>query len=86
MRSGYWLAAVGIALSGCARAGAPTFGLFGSWFPAWLLCGVIGVLAGVAARIAMISTGLAQAIPAQLLLCSAVGLIVACLLWLWLGQ
>lgn len=86
MRSGYWLAIAGITLSGCARTAAPTFGMFGSWFPAWLLCGVIGVLAGIATRIALIATGLSHVVPAQLLLCSAVGVIVACIFWLWLGQ
>lgn len=86
MRSRYWVMMAGLGLAGCARGGAPTFTMFGSYFPAWLLCGVLGVLAGIAVRVALLVSGVSPAIPAQLLLCSAAGLIVACLLWLWLGQ
>lgn len=33
---------------GCSRA--PSFNLLGSYFPSWMLCGVIGILLTVAAR------------------------------------
>ena|ERR1700760_4892618 len=34
---------------GCSRA--PSFNLLGSFFPAWILCGVLGILLAVAVRL-----------------------------------
>jgi hypothetical protein len=36
-------------LTGCSRA--PSFNILGSFFPAWILCGLIGILLTVAARL-----------------------------------
>jgi hypothetical protein len=36
-------------VGGCSRA--PSFNLLGSFFPAWILCGVIGILLAVAVRL-----------------------------------
>lgn len=80
-----WIAACA-SLSGCARRSAPTLSLFGAYFPIWILCGIIGVGAGLATRLALVAGGLSEAIPAQLMLCVAVGVIAASLAWLWLGQ
>ena len=38
-----------LATAGCSRA--PSFNILGSFFPAWILCGVIGILLAVAVRI-----------------------------------
>jgi YtcA family len=35
--------------AGCARA--PSFNILGSFFPAWIVCGVIGILLAVAVRL-----------------------------------
>ena len=35
--------------TGCSRA--PSINILGSFFPAWILCGVIGVLLAAAARV-----------------------------------
>jgi YtcA family len=35
--------------TGCSRA--PTFNILGSFFPAWILCGVLGILLTVVVRI-----------------------------------
>jgi hypothetical protein len=35
-------------VAGCSRA--PSFNVLGSFFPSWILCGVIGILLTVAAR------------------------------------
>jgi hypothetical protein len=35
---------------GCSRAVARTYALFGAFFPAWLLCAVIGVIGAILAR------------------------------------
>lgn len=34
--------------TGCSRA--PSFNILGSFFPAWLLCGIVGIVLAVATR------------------------------------
>jgi hypothetical protein len=77
---------IGLALGGCARHTAPTLSLFGAYFPIWILCGILGVLAAAGARLLLVATGFSSVVPAQLMVCTAAGVIVACLAWLWLGQ
>ncbi|WP_374570092.1 YtcA family lipoprotein [Phenylobacterium sp.] len=72
-----------LGLSGCA---APSVSAFGAYFPAWLLCMLLGVAAAIAARVVFVTLKLADVIPAQLFVCAAIGAIVASLLWLiWIG-
>jgi hypothetical protein len=40
--------------------GAPSFDLFGAFFPAWLLCGIAGIAGPVATRVAFVSSGVAD--------------------------
>lgn len=68
-------------LAGCSVSGAPSFDLFGAFFPVWLLCGVIGVASAAITRVALISTGLAGALPYQLAVCTAIGVVAAVLFW-----
>ena len=68
-------------LSGCADAGAPSFTLFGAFFPAWLFCAVIGIVGAGLARAVFVGTGLAAVLPHQLLVCTALGTIVAIAAW-----
>jgi hypothetical protein len=44
--------------AGCSRA--PTFNLLGSFFPSWILCGLLGILLTVAARLALVRAGIEQ--------------------------
>ena len=67
-----------IALCGCA----PSFNLFGAYFPAWLLCAGIGIASAIAARLIFVAKALNGALPFQLLLCSAIGMIVGVFSWL----
>jgi hypothetical protein len=71
-----------ITLTGCSRGGAPSFDLLGAFFPAWLLCGIIGVAGAAVARVVFVSTGLANTLPYQLAVCAAIGVITALLVWL----
>ena len=75
-----------LGLAGCSRSAAPTLSLFGAYFPVWILCGVVGVLAAAIARSVLVKSGLAESVPAQLFVCSGAGVIAACLLWLWLSH
>jgi len=56
--------------------------LFGAFFPAWLLCGAIGIAGAGIARGAFVSRGLSNALPYQLAVCTAIGVITAILAWL----
>jgi hypothetical protein len=69
-------------LGGCAKSGAPSFDLFGAFFPAWLLCGAIGIIGAGVARAAFVATGLSNTLPYQLALCTAIGVLTAVLVWL----
>jgi hypothetical protein len=71
-----------LSLSGCGAAGAPSYDLFGAFFPAWLLCGTVGIAGAAAARVVFVSTGLAHTLPYQLAVCTAIGVITALLVWL----
>lgn len=71
---------------GCALRGAPSFVLFGAFFPAWMLLAGIGILAAIGTRVALVATGLAEILPLQLLVCVSAGLTVAVVIWLlWFG-
>lgn len=69
------------ALAGCSLQGAPSFVLFGAFFPAWLLLAVIGVLIAGLARFALVATRLDAVLPYQLAVCISVGLIAAVIIW-----
>jgi hypothetical protein len=67
------------ALDGCAAAPSITVG--GAYFPAWLVCGLIGVLGAIVSRLVLAGSGLAQTLPLQLLVCLSVGVVCAALAW-----
>jgi hypothetical protein len=76
-----------IALSGCSSHGAPSFVLFGAFFPAWMLCALIGIFGAFAARGIFVAAGLNSFLPYQLFVWTSVGLVVASLTWLiWFGK
>ena len=68
-------------------SGAPSFTLFGAFFPGWMFCALIGIIGAIVARTAMVSSGLAKILPFQLFICASIGVIVGLLVWLiWFGQ
>jgi hypothetical protein len=70
--------------AGCAAA--PSIPVAGAYFPAWLVCSLIGVLGAIVARMVVAGAGLAQVLPLQLLVCLSVGLVCATAAWLfWIG-
>ena len=40
--------------TGCSRA--PSFNILGSFFPAWLLCGIVGIVLAVVTRLILLRT------------------------------
>ena len=86
-RAGAMPIAIALTLSGCTRQAAPSFSLFGAYFPVWLFCMAIGVAGAICARVVLVASGLSSVVPAQLAVCTAIGVIVASLCWLlWLGR
>jgi hypothetical protein len=71
-------------LGGCERAGAPSFVLFGAFFPAWLLCAVLGVVAAAGTRVLLVTPSLSGVISYPLAVCAAVGITAGASLWLLL--
>ncbi|MEI9924267.1 MAG: YtcA family lipoprotein [Bradyrhizobium sp.] len=69
-------------LGGCGLTGAPSFSLFGAFFPAWLLCSTLGLLCAIVARILFVGTGLVDVLPFQLLVCTAIGALCGAFTWL----
>jgi hypothetical protein len=70
------------AMSGCALRGAPSFVLFGAFFPACMLLAAIAILVAIGTRVALVATGLAEILPLQLFVCVSIGLTVTILIWL----
>jgi hypothetical protein len=52
--------------AGCSRA--PSFNILGSYFPAWIVCGVIGILLAVAVRLFFVRINLENELLAPLIL------------------
>jgi hypothetical protein len=80
-------ASLQLVLTSCSSAGAPSFALFGAFFPAWLLCGLTGFVGAVAARAVFAGSGLSNVLPYQLFVCTAIGVIFAIVAWfVWFGR
>ena len=74
------------AFAACSSHAAPSIVLFGAFFPAWMLCAIIGIFGAIAARGIFVASGLDSVLPFQLFVCSSVGFAVAALAWLiWFG-
>ncbi|KVD08106.1 hypothetical protein [Burkholderia ubonensis] len=69
-------------LAGCAARGAPSYVLFGAYFPLWLVSALIGVGGAIVAHRVFVATGWAATVPYQLAVCTAIGLVIAVLVWL----
>lgn len=74
-----------LVLAGCS--GAPSFVLFGAYFPAWMMCAGIGLFSAIALRLFMVASGLSQTLPAQLALSTATAVLAGTVAWLlWFGR
>jgi inner membrane protein involved in colicin E2 resistance len=62
--------------------GAPSFSLFGAFFPAWILCACAGILVAIGVRAIFVGTGWCRILPFQLFVCSAAGIMFGVLAWL----
>jgi hypothetical protein len=69
-------------LTGCSLGGAPSFELFGAFFPAWMLCALIGIVGAAGTRVVLTTPAFNEMIPFRLAVCTAAGVIVALLTWM----
>lgn len=75
-------AVLGLSPQACSAHGAPSYAIFGAYFPLWLLAGLIGTAGALLAHRILIMTGWSGWMPFQLSVCVAIGVIVAVVVWL----
>jgi len=66
--------------TGCSRA--PSFNILGSFFPAWILCSVLGILLTVAVRILLVRVNLEQELSPLILIYPSMAALFTFLIWL----
>jgi hypothetical protein len=77
--------AVALAVSGCSHS--PTMDLLGSYFPAWILCSIVGIVAAVVIRQILAVIGISDYVVAPLLTYAGLALSATLLFWLvWFGH
>ena len=69
-------------VTGCSFGVAPSFELFGAFFPAWMLCAVAGVVAAVVIRQVLMVVGVGEYVVAPLLTYVGLALSATWLIWL----
>ena len=74
-------------LQGCTLGRAPSVPIFGSYFPAWIICAVGGILVAVVLRFLFVAVGIDEHLiaPPLVYLCLAVGAGIA-LARFWMGS
>ncbi|WP_225783313.1 DUF4407 domain-containing protein [Xenophilus sp. Marseille-Q4582] len=70
-------------LAGCG-GGAPSYTLFGAYFPGWLLFALLWGALAIAVRVTLVLAGGGADWPWPLALCLSAGFLLALGLW-WLG-
>ncbi|HLS52212.1 MAG TPA: YtcA family lipoprotein [Burkholderiaceae bacterium] len=66
-------------LSGCVSQRAPSIYLFGSYFPSWLLCAIIGIVGAALIRVLFIRIGLDDVLPLRLFVYVCIAIIITLL-------
>ena len=72
-----------LSLAACRGRNAPSLEIFGAYFPDWLLYGMFGVFLALFIRVLIIKMRLHLVIPYQFFLCTALGMSLAALFWLF---
>jgi hypothetical protein len=67
-------------VAGCSRA--PSFNILGSFFPAWILCGVIGILLAAVTRLFFVRIKLEQQLSPLILVYPCLAAFFTFTLWL----
>ena len=69
-----------LSATGCSRA--PSFNILGSFFPAWILCGVSGIVLTVGVRILFVRANFEQELSPLILIYPCLALFFTFLIWL----
>jgi hypothetical protein len=76
------LIGLAVSLSACGRGpAAPSLAVFGSFFPAWIVCTLAGLVIALVVRVVFVRIGLDDHLPARLLVYAALTVITAIGLW-----
>ena len=73
-------AALLLSAAGCTRA--PSFHIIGSYFPSWILCGVIGILLAVGVRVLFVRWKLEPEISPLIVVYPCLAAFFTFLIWL----
>src|SRR5208283_4520896 len=65
---------------GCSRA--PSFSILGSFFPAWILCGVLGILLAVVVRILFVRLDFEKELSPLILVYPCLAVLFTFAIWL----
>jgi YtcA family len=80
-----WRVAIAFPVAACSSA--PTMDLFGSYFPAWMLCAAVGIVAAIIIRQILAMSGINDYVVAPLLTYAGLALSATLLAWLlWFGH
>ena len=80
-----WRVAIALPVAGCSYS--PTLNLLGSYFPAWMLCAVIGIGASVIIRQILAVAGINDYVIAPLVTYAGLAVSATLVAWLlWFGH
>ena len=81
----FWRIAIALPVAACNYA--PTMDLFGSYFPAWMLCAAVGIVVAVIIRQILAGAGINNYVVAPLLTYAGLAVSATLLAWLlWFGH
>nr|WP_294512321.1 YtcA family lipoprotein [uncultured Rhodopila sp.] len=66
--------------------GAPTFSIAGAYFPAWMVCLVLGIASSLLGRTVFIALGIDRLLPLKFGVYVCLGLLAGLAVWLWYFQ
>jgi len=69
-----------LSAAGCSRA--PSFNILGSFFPAWILCGVIGILLTVVVRVLFVRANFERELSPLILIYPCLAAFLTFSIWL----
>jgi YtcA family len=82
---GLWRVTIALPVAACNSA--PTIDLFGSYFPAWMLCAAVGIVAAIIIRQILAVAGINDYVVAPLLTYAGLAVFATLLAWLlWFGH
>jgi hypothetical protein len=73
-------AALALLATGCSRA--PTFNILGSFFPAWILCGFLGILLAVVVRVVFVRLDFEKELSPLILIYPCLAALFTFCIWL----